>query len=124
MGITFGDYLIDSGYRELTPEQEDEMALLACERDLGAWECCGFVSIPELKTCPACGAPKEKAMTTTVKVHVNGKYRATVKQDGRDPVIIEGNYNGSSGEKFFNLPHPAKAIFEISEEEVADGDER
>lgn len=23
MGITYGDYLIDSGYRELTPEQED-----------------------------------------------------------------------------------------------------
>lgn len=31
-------------------------------------------------------------MTTTVKVHVNGKYRATVKQDGRDPVEVEGNY--------------------------------
>lgn len=63
-------------------------------------------------------------MTTTVKVHVNGKYRATVKQNGLDPVMIEGNYNGGSGEKAFYLPHPAKAVFEISEEPVADGDER
>lgn len=63
-------------------------------------------------------------MTTTVKVHVNGKYRATVKQDGRDPVTVEGNYNGGSGEKAFNFPHPAKVAFDISEEHVADGDER
>jgi hypothetical protein len=63
-------------------------------------------------------------MTTTVKVHVNGKYRATVVQDDREPVTVEGNYNGSSGEKSFYLPHPAKATFVISEEQVADGDER
>ncbi len=63
-------------------------------------------------------------MTTTVKVHVNGKYRATVKQDDRDPVTVEGNYNGGSGEKAFYLPHPAKGTFEISEEQVKDGDER
>jgi hypothetical protein len=64
-------------------------------------------------------------MTTTVKVHVNGKYRATVKQDDREPVIVEGNYQGGgSGEQHFNLPHPAKATFEITEEQVADGDER
>jgi hypothetical protein len=64
------------------------------------------------------------AMTTTVKVHVNGKYRATVRQDGGDPVIVEGNYSGGSGERSFHLPHPARATFEISEEPVADGDER
>lgn len=63
-------------------------------------------------------------MTTSVKVHVNGKYRATVVQDGKDPVVVEGNYNGGSGEKSFYLPHPAKATFEISEEPVAPGDER
>lgn len=63
-------------------------------------------------------------MTTTVKVHVNGKYRATVKQDDLVFVEIEGNYNGGSGEKSFYLPHPAQATFEISEEPVADGDER
>jgi len=34
----------------------------------------------------------EDEMTTTVKVHVNGKYRATVKQNDRDPVTVEGNY--------------------------------
>lgn len=63
-------------------------------------------------------------MTTTVKVHVNGKYRATVRQDGQDPVEIEGNYNGGSGERSFYLPHPAKGTFEISEAPVAEGDER
>ena len=63
-------------------------------------------------------------MTTTVKVHVNGKYRATVIQDGREPVIVEGNYNGGSGEKSFYLPHRAKGTFVGSEEQVAEGDER
>lgn len=63
-------------------------------------------------------------MTTTVKVHVNGRYRATVKQDDREPVTIEGNYNGNPGERSFSLPHPARATFEITEEPVADGDER
>lgn len=63
-------------------------------------------------------------MTTTVKVHVNGKYRATVKQDDRDPVIIEGNYNGGSGENSFWLTHPATGAFVVTEEIVADGDER
>lgn len=63
-------------------------------------------------------------MTTTVKIHVNGKYRATVKQDNREPVTIDGNYNGGSGEKSFSLPHPAKSNFAITEEPVADGDER
>lgn len=63
-------------------------------------------------------------MTTTVKVHVNGKYRATVQQDDRDPVTVEGNYNGGSGEASFNLPHPAKGTFTVTEVQVADGDER
>lgn len=63
-------------------------------------------------------------MTTTVKVHVNGKYRATVVQDDGEPVEIEGNYNGGSGERSFSLPHPANAVFEISEKQVAEGDER
>ncbi len=63
-------------------------------------------------------------MTTTVKVHVNGKYRATVVQDDKEPVTVEGNYNGGSGEKSFYLPHPAKGTFVVSEEQVADGDER
>ena len=60
-------------------------------------------------------------MTTAVKVQVNGRYRATVKQSGLDPVIVEGNYDGSpnpSGEKVFWLPHPATATFEITEELV------
>jgi hypothetical protein len=63
-------------------------------------------------------------MTTTVKVHVNGKYRATVKQDALDPVIVEGNYNGGSGEKSFWLAHPANSTFVITEEYVQAGDER
>jgi hypothetical protein len=63
-------------------------------------------------------------MTTSVTVKVNGKYRATVTQDGGDPVTVEGNYNGGSGEQTFWLPHPAQATFVISEEPVAEGDER
>lgn len=67
-------------------------------------------------------------MTTSVKVHVNGRYRATVKQttaEGRalDPVVVEGNYEGStnpSGEHVFWLHHPAQSTFEISEEYVGD----
>lgn len=62
-------------------------------------------------------------MTTTVKVHVNGRYRATVKQDNREPVVVEGNYSGSpnpSGERSFSLPHPAKATFVVTEEQVPD----
>ncbi len=67
-------------------------------------------------------------MTTTIKVHVNGRYRATVKQTDtegmlRPPVIVDGNYEGSpnpSGEKHFYLPHPAKSTFEISEEYIGD----
>jgi hypothetical protein len=63
-------------------------------------------------------------MTTTVKVHVNGKYRATVTRDDEEPVEIEGNYNGGSGERSFFLPHPAKGTFVVSEVQVAEGDER
>ena len=63
-------------------------------------------------------------MTTTIKVHVNGKYRATVNREGKDPVTVEGNYNGGSGEASFPLPHPAQASFMITEEPVNDGDER
>lgn len=66
-------------------------------------------------------------MTTTVKIHVNGRYRATVVQtnaDGvkSDPFVIEGNYQGSpnpSGEHSFHLYHPAIATFDVTEEQVS-----
>lgn len=63
-------------------------------------------------------------MTTTVTVRVNGKYRATVTQGTGEPVTVEGNYNGGTGERAFNLPHPASDSFTITEVAVADGDER
>lgn len=63
-------------------------------------------------------------MTTTIKVHVNGQYRATVTQDDREPVVVEGNYNGGSGEQAFYLAHPANSTFVITEEYVADDDKR
>lgn len=63
-------------------------------------------------------------MTTTVKIHVGGQYRATVKREGHEPLVIEGDYNGGSGEKSFYLTHPAKSTFEISEEYVSDKDKR
>lgn len=67
-------------------------------------------------------------MTTTVKVHVNGRYKATVKQtnpDGvvYDPVEVHGNYAGSpnpSGEVSFHLRHPATGTFEVTEEYVSE----
>lgn len=63
-------------------------------------------------------------MTTTVKVHVNGNYRATVKQtldDGtkREDIIIDGDQEGGR-ETSFSLSHPAHSTFEIVEEELTD----
>ena len=56
-------------------------------------------------------------MTTTVKVHVNGRYKATVKQsraNGPDhETVVHGNYDGSpnpSGEHSFHLAHPAQSV--------------
>lgn len=63
-------------------------------------------------------------MTTTVKVHVNGQYRATIKQDDREPIEVEGNYNGGAGEKHFFLAHPANSTFVITEQFVSDDDKR
>lgn len=60
-------------------------------------------------------------MTTSVKVHINGRYRATVKQDDKELVVVEGNYEGSpnpSGERVFYLPHPATGTFIVTEEQV------
>lgn len=65
-------------------------------------------------------------MTTTVKIHVNGRYRTTVIQtdiNGKRVAeeVIEGNYEGSSnpsGEKSFWLTHPAHGTFEIHEEYI------
>lgn len=60
-------------------------------------------------------------MTTNVKVHVNGRYVATVTQGVREPVEVHGNYDGSpnpSGERSFTLGHPASETFEISERAV------
>lgn len=65
-------------------------------------------------------------MTTTIKIHVNGRYKATIKQTTGagavlDPVVVHGNYDGSpnpSGERSFYLSHPATSIFEVTEEQV------
>jgi hypothetical protein len=64
-------------------------------------------------------------MTTTIKVHVNGRYRAFVKKTngdgGVEDHVVDGNYEGSpnpSGEKSFGLYHTATAMFEITEEQV------
>lgn len=58
-------------------------------------------------------------MTTSVKIHVNGRYRTTVVQDQKPPVIVEGNYTGSpnpSGEHVFQMSHPANSTFVVTEE--------
>lgn len=60
-------------------------------------------------------------MTTTVKIHVNGDYRATVVQKaaalqgGQCTTIIDGDPPGGC-EKYFSMYHPAEATFEIREE--------
>jgi hypothetical protein len=63
-------------------------------------------------------------MTTSVRVFVNGQYRATVKQDDLEPVEVEGNYNGSDGTKSFYLQHGANSTFVVTEAHVADEDKR
>jgi len=62
-------------------------------------------------------------MTTTVKVYVNGKYRAHVKishaSGDQEEHIVDGNgVEGAAGQMAFNLRHPADATFHISEEPV------
>lgn len=65
-------------------------------------------------------------MTTTVKIHVGGRYRATVIQTNADgvkgaPVVVDGDYAGSpnpSGDYSFHMYHPAVASFEVTEEAV------
>jgi len=60
-------------------------------------------------------------MTTSIRIHVNGRFRATVKQDDKEPVIVEGNYDGSpnpTGEHQFYLYHPAHSTFTVTEEYV------
>lgn len=62
-------------------------------------------------------------MTTTVIVRIDGNYRATVKQDDKLPVVIEGDYTGRQGEHVFQLPSTGHSTFEITEVVVADGDQ-
>lgn len=65
-------------------------------------------------------------MTTSVKIHVGGRYRATVVQTNADgvesaPVVVHGDYQGSpnpSGDYAFHCYHPAITSFAISEEAV------
>lgn len=64
-------------------------------------------------------------MTTSVRVHVNGRYRATVSQDDLPPVIVEGNYEGSSnpsGAHTFHLTgsHPTAGVFKVVEEYIGE----
>lgn len=63
-------------------------------------------------------------MTTSVKVHVNGQYRASVTVGDGDPVDVEGNYNGGSGEQTFYLQHGKKTTFIVDEKYVEDNDKR
>jgi hypothetical protein len=62
-------------------------------------------------------------MTISVKVHVNGRYRATVVQtvegQNQTTTVIEGAYDGSpnpSGEGHIWFQHGKTNTFEITEE--------
>jgi hypothetical protein len=37
--------------------------LTAFDKERGAWECCGYVHIADLKTCPICGHPRNREET-------------------------------------------------------------
>jgi hypothetical protein len=64
-------------------------------------------------------------MTTTVTVKVDGKFRATVKQDGSHELKgVEGNYNGGPGEQTFKLDEHGSGTFEVKEVPIQEGDER
>jgi hypothetical protein len=58
-------------------------------------------------------------MTTHVTVSVNGRYRTTIKQDDKEPVVIEGG-DTAPGQHTIYLGHPAAGTFEISEEYIGD----
>lgn len=62
-------------------------------------------------------------MTTSVKIHVGGKYRAHVSVTQADGVQEEHTVDGdgvagASGEQSITLRHPADAIINISEAPV------
>ena len=64
-------------------------------------------------------------MTTTVKIHVGGKYRAHVAISHADGMqeehTVDGDgVEGASGEQTVTLHHPADAIIKISEAPVED----
>jgi hypothetical protein len=50
---------------------------------------------------------------------VNGRYRTTIKQDDKEPVVIDGG-ESAPGQHTFYLGHPATGTFEISEEYIGD----
>lgn len=49
------------------------------DRECGAWECCGYVHIADLKTCPICGRNKEKAMSYSFSIKADTKGGADAK---------------------------------------------
>jgi hypothetical protein len=62
-------------------------------------------------------------MTTTVKIHVGGKYRAHVAVSHADGTQEEHQIDGdgvagATGEQAITLRHPADAILKISEAPV------
>lgn len=61
-------------------------------------------------------------MTTQIKIHVNGRYKTTVKQTNADGSTVEhtisGEKKGDGDEVTLYLPHPASATFAVSEEQL------
>lgn len=62
-------------------------------------------------------------MTTTVKVHVNGNYRASVHVEHENGQT-EDRKIGPNAEQAISLQHPAEATITIVEEPVPEVDER
>lgn len=61
-------------------------------------------------------------MTTNVKIHVNGNYRAKVsviRQSGTESFAVDGDAEGGR-ERTVSLGHPADANIRVTEEPLTD----
>ena len=59
-------------------------------------------------------------MTTTVKVHVGGKYRTTVTQRVDGAVYRTEVIEGPNKEMSFNNVHDKLNLYEVQEEQIKD----
>jgi hypothetical protein len=74
----------------------------------------GALSLNEFGGALLSISKKGKLMTTTVKVHVNGNYRAICKRNGKQVAIV-----GPEEEKQLPHTHGETNTYEITEEQIS-----